>query len=639
MPQASLRSVVYRSFVTCDDPKGVVECGTIRKSKADPQKMEDKVETQRIPKNFNKSCSSSNKRDKEEEMVSISKSTLQEENDPSSLQLMEVSRGAEKLNQVIDSWSNGVSFDGHSKDIAKDLLKGALDLQDSLMMLGKLQETSQYMTKLKKKQKEKGRSDEFGIERSSSNRFGQNYKEGFRNPTPSANGSSRDCYEELRDVIRDSFARQNLWPNGSHEEKAYLDRRKVDSSPDLPSSNSSRSTMAYSHDFASSDCSFSSKGCPEEKPKGSNLIAKLMGLEEISLKKTCHSASQEKSEGEKIMNQRKPVFDIDMRHMPKSRKPQFLIQKADRNKMTLDEIIEMMQFKGLLNSNKPQTNHYNSNSCVEKTFSTDSSPIVIMKPWRPGQEVEKVPKKWKTKQQRPSMDCQGGALNSIEVRRKQRAEETPVKKFSPEKGTVFKKAVLAKPEDKEIKIKENVSSNKMKSSFPARAKQQRKEMIEKKVDKIQKMAPTRKKPAEMENLKSTSVSKNIEQRKQSPMKQRNSENKSNTISKRISQPKNTSPNSVSPKPSDQKKGVKNEKLVNKSLPTNVEKIELKNDEMPTKLTCENESDRSAIGTTPAVPLFQTEEETNSSEILVIGELHYIFKCSNTFEVKYILSLI
>lgn len=71
----------------------------------------------------------------------------------------------------------------------------------------------------------------------------------------------------------------------------------------------------------------------------------------------------------------------------------------------------------------------------------------------------------------------------------------------------------------------------------------------------------------------------------------------------------------------------------------VEKIELKNDEMPTKLTCENESDRSATSTTPAVPLFLTEEETNSSEILVTGELHYIFKCSNTFEVKYILSLI
>lgn len=569
MPQASLRSVVYRSFVTCDDPKGVVECETIRKSKAEPQqKMEGKVETQRIPKNFNKSCSSSNKRDKEE-MVSSKSTTLQEENDPSSLQLMEVSRGAQKLNQVIDSWSNGVSFDGQSKDIAKDLLKGALDLQDSLMMLGKLQEASQYMTKLKKKQKEKGRSDEFGIERSSSDRFSQNYQSSFRNPTPSANGSSRDCYEELRDVIRDSFARQNLLPNGSHEEKAYFDRRKVDSSPDLPSTSSSRSTMAYSHDFASSDCSFSSKGGPEEKPKGSNLIAKLMGLEEISLKKTCHSVSQEKLEREKIMNQRKPVFDIDMRHMPKSRKPQFLVQKTDRDKMTLDEIIEMMQFKGLLNSNKPQTNHYNSNSCVEKTFSTDSAPIVIMKPSRPDQEVEEEPKKWKTKQQRPSMDCQGGALNSIEVRRKLRVEETPVKKFSPGKRTVFKKAVLAKPEDKEIKIKENVSSNKTKSSVPACAKQQKKETIKKKVDKIQKMAPTRRKPVEMENLKSTSVSKTVEQSKQIPTKQRKSENKSNITSERISQPKSTSPNNVSHKPSDQKKGMKNEKLVNKSLPTNV----------------------------------------------------------------------
>lgn len=43
MPQDNLRSAVYRSFVTCDDPTGVIECRTIRKSKTSSKKS-DKIE-------------------------------------------------------------------------------------------------------------------------------------------------------------------------------------------------------------------------------------------------------------------------------------------------------------------------------------------------------------------------------------------------------------------------------------------------------------------------------------------------------------------------------------------------------------------------------------------------------------------
>ncbi|KAE8009146.1 hypothetical protein FH972_005599 [Carpinus fangiana] len=55
---------------------------------------------------------------------------------------MEVSQGVQKLNWMFDLWTKGVRFDGQSKDIAEDLLKRALDLQESLIMLGKLQEAS-----------------------------------------------------------------------------------------------------------------------------------------------------------------------------------------------------------------------------------------------------------------------------------------------------------------------------------------------------------------------------------------------------------------------------------------------------------------------------------------------------------------
>lgn len=110
----SLRSAVYRSFVTCDDPKNVVECKTIRKSKIDHPKMEKNVVKQRTCNHLNVSSSS----DKEEGRETFCKGTADDQlYSSSSLQLMEVSREAQKLNQVIDSWSKGMRFERHSKDI------------------------------------------------------------------------------------------------------------------------------------------------------------------------------------------------------------------------------------------------------------------------------------------------------------------------------------------------------------------------------------------------------------------------------------------------------------------------------------------------------------------------------------------
>lgn len=190
MPQDnSLRSAVYKSFITCDDPNGVVECGTMRRSKSVSEKIVNKI------KNRPKLCAA-RKAEREETHG----------------QLLEVSRGAHKLNQVTDSWSERDS---------KDLLKGALDLQDSLHMLGKLQEASHYMARLKKKKKY-----EQAIRRTNSSPLGErNYSTRINNPRLSADGSSRDCIEELREVIRDSLVSQNLLPNISAEEKRCFSTR------------------------------------------------------------------------------------------------------------------------------------------------------------------------------------------------------------------------------------------------------------------------------------------------------------------------------------------------------------------------------------------------------------------------------
>ncbi|KAG5028979.1 hypothetical protein JHK87_012493 [Glycine soja] len=62
-------SVMYRSFLRCDDPKGVVECGTIRKYRTRSQKVKDKTRIQKTGENLETSLSLMNKRYKEENKV------------------------------------------------------------------------------------------------------------------------------------------------------------------------------------------------------------------------------------------------------------------------------------------------------------------------------------------------------------------------------------------------------------------------------------------------------------------------------------------------------------------------------------------------------------------------------------------
>uniref|UniRef100_A0A5B6ZJZ0 DUF4378 domain-containing protein n=1 Tax=Davidia involucrata TaxID=16924 RepID=A0A5B6ZJZ0_DAVIN len=662
MPHNSLRSVVYRSFVTCDDPKGVVECKTIRKSKTDSQKMEGGVESHRTQRNLNY---------KEESKEIVSKGIAEELHNPSSFQLVEVSKGAQKLNKVIDSWSKG-TFDGHSKDIAKDLLKGALDLQESLIMLGKLQEASQYRAKLKKK-KEKSRGGRIygrGGERTNANQFGDhNYHMGIQKPRLSADGSSRDCYEELREVIRDSLARQNLLPNRSNKEKAYCERRTSESALDIPSTSSSQSSMVCSLKFASSECSLSSKA-PQKKPNGSNLVAKLMGLEEIP-SKPLQSSARKQLESDMISNQGRPIFDIDM---PKARKPQFVGQKVDPERRTLKEILDTMQFKGLLKCNsvenfKPPSHHSNASHAKNRSIN-DGPAIVLLKPQsyscldaeepctqmfireERALDTTDMLRKLRIKEDLSpkTIDCRERILNFNERCRNQEAEQ--MRRFSQEEEVKDRKEVLA---ETVVKSKEKMSSNKKRVSVPINHKAQ-KEAIDKKVDKIQKVVPNRRKPVETENVKSRGASISHNQAKVASSKLRNPAKGSSIKKNRIAQQKsttsnpilklttptishssadqkknlkNTTPN-ISHSYADQKKNRKNEKPVREPLAAElvIETIGCKDESKGINTNCENESDLIRTDTVSADQLL-TEEETELTDASEIQIKDYCIDIENS----------
>ncbi|KAK4370237.1 hypothetical protein RND71_009712 [Anisodus tanguticus] len=489
MPPDSLRSAVYRSFVTCDDPKGVVECKTIRKSKTDHPKMEKKVVKE---KRCNVSCSS-------EGRERVCNGTADELYSSSSFQLMEVSREAQRLNQVIGSWSKGMTFERH---IAKDLLKGALDLQESLAMLGKLQEASQHMAKLKKKQKDNLVNDGTAIERTKSERISDHRfnRLEFQKPRFSVDGPSRDCFDDLREVIRDSFARQNLLSpscasdfdtrkmelspdlpftsftssSDSSFEKACAGRRNMIVSSDVPSTSSRKSSMVQSQEVTSFDYS-----PPQEKPDGPNLIARLMGLEEIP-RNPQYQTTQKHFENDRVVKQSRPIFEIDL---PKAEKPTFISQKVDAKRRTLDEIVETMHFKGLLRSKSNYGTHESSVSGLLKKFVDDSPPIVIMKPlYATDSQIERFPpciheenpsgtqnaiRKWDLKEESSPENSYDhkGALD-FTIYRKWQTGKDQNNRFSKEKGCKDHDEAPAKSKTLEVLIQGTQSNTKIIASSP-----------------------------------------------------------------------------------------------------------------------------------------------------------------------------
>ncbi|XP_031258699.1 uncharacterized protein LOC116116787 [Pistacia vera] len=644
MHQDSLRSVVYRSFVTCDDPKGVVECGTFRKSKSSAQKMEHKIKSQKAKKISDASLPFKTEK-KEEEM--LTKEISEGFHSPSSFQLLEVSRGAQRLNHMIDSWSNGETNQRQSKDVAKDFLKGALDLQDSLMMLGKLQEASQYMAWLKKKQdKSKGvrKEEGGGIERSRSYQFGdRNYQIGFRKPRHSVDGSSRDCYEELREAIRDGLSRQNLLPN-TEENRGFV-QRNLDSASEMPSTSSSQSSISHTNYYSATDSSSSSKA-PEKKTKGPNLIAKLMGLEEIP-SNPLKTTLQKQLRNEKISSHQRPMFEIDM---PMVRRPRSVDLRKTPQRKTLKEILETQHFTGLLKDNSIKESQsyrdHTSDSHSQQRFADYSSTIVLIKPLRgPFLESEEpfapmfpehgvqaskmMPRKLKVREELPSktIDRKEGSLKPGKTSEKTNAEEKPVKRLSKEEGAKEDKKVAEKPEEKEAKIKLKAPT-KMNSTDLVTQQPKKKEAVNKKVDKNNNAVVTGRKIAEKEIVKPKNGSRSQEQAKVTAMKVRKPKNGSNVSKNQIPQQRISTNNDISihtkqtvnHTSNNRKRNlIKRKKPVSEPIAAKTTKESERSKEDDNRIDFTSEKDPNLIrSNNTSVDQFPAEEEAEAYE-LQIGE--------------------
>nr|DAD35527.1 TPA_asm: hypothetical protein HUJ06_006167 [Nelumbo nucifera] len=554
MPQNRARSVGYRSFLICNDPSGVVECRTVR-TKNVIRKMEPSSDCRRFQKEQSNPSVC-----REERKRLVSKGNKEELHALPSSQLLEVSRGAQKINHMIDSWSRGLSFDGQSKDITRDLLKGALDLQESLIVLGKLQEASKYMAQLKKKQKP--RSDQEGemdIDRVDSGRFGdKDYQTRLQMSRLSVDDSSRECREELKKMIGDGIYRENLL-SISKEEKTSCSGRKFGSTVDIPSTSSSQSVMVHSSRSTSAYCS----PTQDKKAKSPNLIAKLMGLEELPPEQV--QPSEKQVESEKSSNQQRHIFSTDM---PKVRKTKSVDLSANPENRILNKIIEAMQFKEHLKNNCSEgythRSHLPNTSCSEQRFDYQIPPIVIIKPLHfpyaktegsllgrfsdeegafdtkeilTKLEVKEEPSpkmiireerapgfkemlgRLKVKKELPAEIVIGEEeiLDQTQMLRKLEAdEEAPTKRtiweegakdpeISPKEPQEVKELKTKKPREPKVKVfknKEKASPNKRKSYASLNQKPENKESTNQNAERTKMVPPDKRKPIEKDNVTS-----------------------------------------------------------------------------------------------------------------------------------------
>ncbi|CAN4096350.1 unnamed protein product [Withania somnifera] len=439
-------------------------------------------------------------------------------------------------------------------------------------MLGKLQEASEYMTKLRKRDVHATAVDRTKSDRVADHMYDNKVEFGKRSLSVDY---SRDCYDELREVIRDSLARQNLLPPCCVSEKARSDRREVALYQDFPSTSftsmSESSTekacvgdtrnLDKSPEFPSTSSSqFASFDCPPAKiqPKVPNLIARLMGLEEIP----STPLHQKQLEKDRVFKQRRPIFEIDL---PKAKKLPVINQKVGPKQRTLDGIIETMQFKGLLRckSNNNVIPHLLKNSA------DDAPPIVIMKPvYAPELQVERFSTsicdenppdtkdsfgKWNLKEENSPVN--------FTIYRKMQTRKVQKSSCITEKGSKDHSEAPAGQKTNEAFAQGKLPLTKNRASSPRRTKLPKKEAIEKRVERTQR-APGAKKAG------TNNTTKVQDQSKRTTAKVTKPERKSNAPEKLVA-----SQNSINSKritafashnSRNRKKNVKTEKSVKSS---------------------------------------------------------------------------
>ncbi|KAL3573200.1 hypothetical protein D5086_027104 [Populus alba] len=198
----------------------------------------------------------------------------------SHLHIKEISKGAQKLNQILRACSNGLNFESYSLEIGKELLKEAVDLEESLRMLVNLQKASEYMICPQSKSRitlldEDEDDDDTSTKKAEHNQLALPR---FSFDKPSINSHYIQKVERT-DLMQRIMALTYLSEAASfnHDKHNLSTSNSVSHKKSSSYGSTSKTLAALSEQKNQSS---SSKSNPE-KARIPNVIAKLMGLEEL----------------------------------------------------------------------------------------------------------------------------------------------------------------------------------------------------------------------------------------------------------------------------------------------------------------------------------------------------------------------
>ncbi|KAH6824947.1 hypothetical protein C2S53_008210 [Perilla frutescens var. hirtella] len=187
----------------------------------------------------------------------------------SNIHINEISKGVHKLNQILTACSNGLNMDRNSIEIGRELLKGAINLEESLRMLVNLQDAAEYTNSYQKRSRLK-LLDEDEDEDDDNEKKAEQWKlDRPRFSFDKTSGNSRTVQGATRQ-------KQLALPyKHAHFEEPISNLKMVPH----------KRSNSYVQDLnLSAHTNSSSSKSTQEKGRISNVVAKLMGLEELPQK-------------------------------------------------------------------------------------------------------------------------------------------------------------------------------------------------------------------------------------------------------------------------------------------------------------------------------------------------------------------
>ncbi|KAL2242018.1 UNVERIFIED_CONTAM: hypothetical protein Sindi_0319800 [Sesamum indicum] len=232
----------------------------------------------------------------------------------SHIHINEISKGVQKLNQILRACSDGLNFDRNSIEVGKQLLKGAIDLEESLRMLVNLQEASKYGNGAQKKSRIK-LLEEDEDDQDDNHKIADQWK--LDRPRFSFDKSSRNSRAvqgatRLKQLALSYPDKNSEQPTGNSE--MVLHRTSTSYVQDL-----SLSTQVKLSSKASSSQT------TQEKGRISNVIAKLMGLDE----------PPQKEDSIRMKNDVKEKEGKQVKVLRKSSKSSETLNRENRNESVL----------------------------------------------------------------------------------------------------------------------------------------------------------------------------------------------------------------------------------------------------------------------------------------------------------------